>query len=241
MRVVGYIRVSTDKQAEEGLGLEVQEAELRRWAKAHGHRLVDVVRDEGRSGAADVAARPGLAEALAMLASGRRAVRPAGEPWAEALAVARLDRLARDLVLQEQLLAEVRRVGGRVMSCVAGEAGYLEDDPHDPSRALIRQVLGAVAQYERAMIRLRLMAGRQRKAERGGYAGGGRPFGYRTESAELVADVDEQATLERIHELRSAGASLRSIAQTLTDEGRRPRRAERWHPEVVRGILARTA
>lgn len=238
MRLVGYVRVSTDKQVERGLGLEVQERQLRTWARANGHRLVEIHRDEGKSGGTDMD-RAGLADALHAIRSTKRAVRPKG--WAEGVVVARLDRLARDLVLQEQLLAEIWRTGGQVFSVSAAESDYLTDDPQDPSRALIRQILGAVSQYERAMIRLRLMGGRQRKAERGGYAGGGRPFGYRTESAELVADVDEQTTIRRIHELHRSGASLRSIAHTLTEEGHRPRRAERWHPEVLRGILARTA
>ncbi len=53
------------------------------------------------------------------------------------IAVYRLDRLARDLVLQEQLLAEVRRMGGQLFTTSAAEAGYLADDPDDPSRRLI--------------------------------------------------------------------------------------------------------
>jgi DNA invertase Pin-like site-specific DNA recombinase len=74
---------------------------------------------------------------------------------ADALIVYRLDRLARDLVLEEQLLAEAWRMGAVVFSTSAGESAYLEDDPLDPSRRLIRQVLGAVNEYERAMIGLR--------------------------------------------------------------------------------------
>ena len=62
---------------------------------------------------------------------------------ADGLVVARLDRLARDLkVLQESLLGEVRRLGGEVFTTSAGEAGYLADDPDDPSRRLIRHVPG---------------------------------------------------------------------------------------------------
>ena len=57
-------------------------------------------------------------------------------------------------------------------STSTAEAGYLGDDPDDPSRTLIRQVLGAVSQYERSMIALRLRSGRRRKAQHGGYAFG---------------------------------------------------------------------
>src|SRR5205807_9208055 len=140
--------------------------------------------------------RRGLFDALEAISAGQGG----------GLVIYRLDRLARDLVLQEQLLADVRRMGAEVHSTSAGEAGYLADDPDDPSRALIRQILGAVSQYERAMIRLRMRSGRQRKAARGGYAGGRPPYGWRAEGRELVADADEQATLARIRELRAAGA-----------------------------------
>src|SRR5207244_2593385 len=99
------------------------------------------------------------------------------------LVVYRLDRLARDLVLQEQLLSEVWRMHGVVCSTSPSEDAYLapDDAGDDPSRALIRQILGAVAQYERGMIRLRLRQGKARKVARGGYAGGAPPFGFRAE------------------------------------------------------------
>jgi DNA invertase Pin-like site-specific DNA recombinase len=235
VRLVGYLRVSTDRQAEDGSGLEVQERAVRAWCRANGHRLVAVLTDQGVSGA--TADRPALAEALAMVKAGGDH-RAAGTT-AEGLVVARLDRLARDLVLQEQLLAEVWRIGGQVCSAVPGEAAYLEHDPDDPSRALIRQILGAVAQYERSLIRLRLQAGLRRKAELGGYTGGVPRFGSRVERGDYVADADEQRTLARIVELRRAGRSLRSIGEALESEGLRPRSSTRWHPQVLSAILAR--
>ncbi len=236
MRVIGYVRVSTDRQAERGLGLEVQEQALRKWAKANDHRLVGVCRDEGVSGSNGLGSRMGLADALELVRDGR----------AKGVVVYRLDRLARDLIVQEQVLAEVRRLGGEVLSTSGAEAGYLEDDPDDPSRKLIRQVLGAVSEYERSMVALRLRAGRQRKAERGGFAYGSPPYGFRAAKGDkgesvLVADTDEQATLARIAELHNAGASLRSIASTLEAEGHKPKRTKsvRWHPESLRRIVAR--
>ena len=59
MKLVGYIRVSTDRQAEEGLGLEVQEDSLRSWARSNGHRVAKVLRDEGISGSNGIETRVG--------------------------------------------------------------------------------------------------------------------------------------------------------------------------------------
>ena len=229
MKLVGYVRVSTDAQVERGLGLAVQERAIRAWDKAKRHRLAALTRDEGISGSNGLDSRRGLGDALAAIKEGR----------ASGLVVYRLDRLARDLVLQETLLAEVRRMGGHVFSTSAAEGDFLADDPNDPSRALIRQVLGAVSQYERSMIALRLRAGRRRKHERGEYAYGSPVFGQRVERGELVEDEREARTLARIAELAGKGRSLREIARTLDAEGLKPRRAAHWSAESVRRIVRR--
>lgn len=229
LKLAGYLRVSTDRQAEQGLGLEVQEQAIRAWAKANGHRITTWARDEGVSGSNGVATRIGLLDAFDAI-KGREVA---------GLVVYRLDRLARDLIVQEQLLAEVKRMGGQVFSTSEAEAGYLDDDPDDPSRKLIRQVLGAVSEYERAMISLRLRNGRRRKAEKGGFAYGAPALGYRAEGGALVEVAEELAVVERVRELVGAGESLRSIAEKLTAEGHRTKRGGQWHPETLRRIVAR--
>jgi DNA invertase Pin-like site-specific DNA recombinase len=228
-KLAGYLRVSTDRQAEEGLGLDIQEQAIRHWAKANGHRIVSWHRDEGVSGSNGIESRAGLPDALAAIK----------DCHAAGLAVYRLDRLARDLIIQETLLAEVRRMGGDVFTTSAAEAGYLADDPDDPSRKLIRQVLGAVAEYERSMIALRLRAGRKRKAERGGFAYGSPGYGYKAQDRELVPDSEEQEAVARMVDLRDQGASLRAIAAALTAEGYKPRHGGQWHAQTVRRVLAR--
>ena len=229
MKLVAYLRVSTDKQAEQGLGLDVQRQAVRAWAKEHKHRVVLWSVDEGVSGSNGLDTRDALPEALEAL----RERRAAG------LVVYRLDRLARDLIVQETLLAELRRVGADVFSTSAAEAAYIGDDPDDPSRKLIRQVLGAVSEYERAMVRLRLRSGRRRKAERGGFAYGSPPLGYKAEQRELVPVAIEQAALARIAELHAEGLSLRAIGETLDAEGFAPKRGGAWHPETLRRIVVR--
>lgn len=228
MKVVGYARVSTDKQAERGLGLQVQEAAIRAWAKANNHKLAKIFRDEGASGSNGLEHRVGLAQAFEALAD-----------KGMGLVIYRLDRLARDLVLQEQLLAEVRRLGAETFSTDGGEQGYLKDDPDEPSRRLIRQVLGAVAEYERAMITLRLRLGRRRKADRGGFAYGSPPYGWKARRGDLVPDPLEQEGLTMARDLRSQGRSLAVIGRKLEAAGHLPRRGGRWHPTSVKRILER--
>jgi DNA invertase Pin-like site-specific DNA recombinase len=224
MKLVAYLRVSTDAQAE-GLGLDVQTAAITAWARTYGHTLVGEFTDAGVSGSNGLDTRTGLANALALLRSNN----------ADGIVVYRLDRLARDLIIQEQLLAEARQHGWHVFSTSPSEGAYVEDDPGDPSRKMIRQVLGAVAEYERSMIALRLRSGRARKAQRGGFAGGAPPYGYAAVDGNLVEVAEEQAALARIRSDHGKGKSLRTIARTLNAEGVMPRRGRTWHP----GVLAR--
>ena len=226
--LIAYLRVSTDVQAE-GLGLDVQKAAITEWARAHGHKIEAEFTDAGVSGSNGLDSRTGLAEAFAALRNGD----------AKGIVVYRLDRLAQDLIIQEQLLAEARQRGWRVFSTSTGEAAYLQDDPGDPSRKMIRQVLGAVAEYERSMIALRLRSGRARKAQRGGFAYGAPPYGYAAVDGELVELAEEQATLSRIQRDHRYGKSLRAIAEALNADGVKPRRGRAWHPGVLARLMNR--
>lgn len=227
MRIVGYIRVSTRGQAEKGLGLDVQRRAIKSWAKANGHRVVAIHEDAGISGSNGVEDREGLPLALEDIQDGR----------AEALVILRLDRLARVLTVQEAILAKVWGMGAQVVST---ESGTIErDDPDDPMRTALRQIMGVIAQLDRSMVVKRLRAGRQRKAELGGFAYGSPHYGTQAKDGELVSDDREQATLARIRQLREQGESLRKIAEVLTAEGHRPKRAARWHAESLRKIVAR--
>ncbi len=156
---------------------------------------------------------------------------------AAGLIVARLDRLARKLHVQEAALAHVWQAGGMAFAVDSGP--ILRDDPDDPMRTAMRQMIGVFAELERSMIVKRMRDGRRMKAQQGGYAYGSPAFGLRAENRTLVPESGEQVTLERIRALHSEGRSLRTIAATLTEEGHRAKRSDRWHPESLRRIVAR--
>jgi DNA invertase Pin-like site-specific DNA recombinase len=224
MKAIGYIRVSSVTQLD-GYGLDAQEQDAKKCARAHGLKLIEVVRDEGISGSMEAVDRSGLAEALARIESGE----------AQVLIVARLDRLARRLTIQEAALAQVWRHGGRVIACDQGEVAH--DDPDDPMRTAMRQMMGVFAQLERGMIVARLRRGRQVKKDLGGYAHGRPPYGFRAEAGELVPVDEQQAVISRARKLSRDGQSLRQIAQTLDNEGHHPRTGGTWHPPMVARLL----
>lgn len=195
-------------------------------------RVATVHVDRGLSGKLGPDDRPGLAAALVAVEQGD----------ADGVVVHRLDRLARELHVQEAALARAWAAGGRVFEAVEGEVP--RDDPDDPYRRFVRQVMGAAAELERGMIAARLRTGRRRKRERGGYTGGPAvPFGQRVEGegrdARLVADPAHASTVATILQLRRAGLTLAAIANRLNAEGLAPARGARWYASSVRCVLQR--
>lgn len=232
MRLIAYLRVSSRGQVVDGFGLDVQRKAVRRWAKGAGHRIVGEYVDAGVSGATDAVDRPGLSEALQQLR------RP---PQADGMVVARLDRLARALTVQEAILALVWREGGKVYAADGDEV--LRDDPDDPMRTAIRQMSGVFAELDRRTTVKRMRDGRLAKAATGKKAAGAYAFGYeatgRGRDRDAGPRADEQVAVKRIVELRGVGESYRAIAATLDAEGLRPRRAASWSAMAVRNIAQR--
>lgn len=234
MKLVAYLRVSTIEQAEHGYGLAAQRAAIKAAAKAAGHRIVKWVADEGLSGALVADDRPGLYEALDLIATGK----------ADGLIVRDLDRLARAVTVQEAVLATIWQSPHSEVFTSTGLVA--RDDPDDPMRTAFREMAAVFAGLERRMIAKRLRDGRKAKAAAGGHATGSTPFGWRSEkrspenpNGRLVAVPAEQRALTRIRELTEDGASSRQIAAALTEEGHKTKRGGQWASATITRIINR--
>ncbi len=225
LRLVAYTRVSTKSQADRGLGLVVQRDQVRKWVKAEGHEIVAWTEDRGLSGSNGIEHRVGLLEAVQAIQDGA----------ADGLVVARLDRLARALHVQEGTLLKVWDNDGRVFAVDQGEV--LRDDPDDPLRTFVRQILGAVGQLDRAMISARLRAGQRAKKAQGGYYAGSPPFGWRAESGALVPDPDEQTTLKLMRRRRKSGHTFQAIADELNESDVSSKNGGVWSRQSVHRTL----
>lgn len=225
-----YLRVSGKGQVD-GYGLDSQEADCRKWAKANGHRITEVCPDEGLSGTLDSIDRPGLDCAMGRVRSGR----------VDGLLVPRMDRLARAITVQEAVLAVVWRDGGKVFAADTGEV--LPDDPDDPIRTLMRQMMGVIAEFDRRHTVKKLRDGRQAKQATGRKAVGdyayGTKGGGKGRERDAVPDADEQAVLDRIVQMRTDGYSYRRICAALEEEGVPTRRDGRWQPATVQRYARR--
>lgn len=219
-RVVLYVRVSTDEQA---LGPTAQRAAADRWCAARGASLVAVFEDVGVSGGAQLDKCAGLLDAL-------RALETEG---AGVLLVAKRDRLARDVMKA----AMVEQLASRVGATVASAAGEGEGD--DAAAVLMRTMVDAFAQYERAMIRGRTRAALAVKKAKGQRVGR-IPYGFKlgADGVHLERDAAETATIATVRALRADGATLAEIATTLQERGIAPREGGRWYPMRVSRVLA---
>jgi DNA invertase Pin-like site-specific DNA recombinase len=241
IRLVGYARVSTAAQSAHGVSIPAQEEALAAWCAEHGHELVATFAEEGVSGAEGLEGRFAFVEALDMIQSGA----------SDGLIVLELDRLSRDVIVQENLLRDVWAAGGRkretfAFSTKAAETEQLVNDPTDPTRKLVRVMLGAIAEWDREKIKLRLQAARRAKHQRGGYCGGPTVgYGQLVEGsgreAVRVPDPDLADVVSRIHELRADGETFNEIAEALNADGVRTAQGSSWFPTSVRRVALRVA
>lgn len=224
LKLIGYGRVSTAGQLD-GYGPAVQTKDLRAWAKTSGHALVGILFDEGVSGTVDADERPELSKALAMVAAGQ----------VHGIVAPNMDRIARELTVQEAALMVIWAHGGRVFTVDQGE--IVADDDDDPMRKFVRQVMGAAAELERGLIVKRLKSGRLAKKAAGGYAGGAPAYGQQAVDKTLKADPAEAAALARVQQMRDDGMSYRAIAAALNADGVPTKRGKQWQPNTVVRML----
>ena len=213
-QALAYLRVSGKGQVD-GDGFPRQQAAIEAYARNNGFRICRLFREEGVSGTKELENRPALQSLLAELNARKVSV----------VLIEKLDRLARDLMVQETIIGDLQRRGVRVVSTL--EPDLCSDDP---SRKLVRQVMGAIAEYERAMIVAKLAGARQRIRARKGSCEGRKPYGERK---------GERRTIERILALRATGVAMDTIAGTLNSEGLKPRSGKQWYGSSVRNVLLR--
>ena len=223
MKAIGYVRVSTLDQADNGVSCDMQTSKIRAMAEVQDADLVEIITDAGAS--AKTLRRPGMQKVLDLVTAGA----------VDAVIVYKLDRLTRSVKDLGELLDLFERHGVTLVSvCEALDTGTA-------AGRLVLNVMGSVAQWEREVV-----AERTREALASMKADGRRvgnvPFGYETagDGAHLVENPKEQRVLAIIRELREAGYTLRAIAAELNRQGHRTRRGSAWRHQYMDNLV-RTA
>lgn len=220
-QAIGYIRVSTEQQADEGVSLAAQRAKIEAWCELHDIQLMGIYEDAGVSGK-KVTNRPQLQAALACMAKDM------------ALVVYSLSRLARSTKNCIEIAEELKQRGCDLVSLTE------KIDTSSAMGEFFFTLIAALGQMERKLIAERTKAALAHKKAKGEkYAPV--PFGYSEIEGRLEVVQAEAQMVTEINRLRGEGNSMQSIADYMNEQGIKGKQGGRWYASSVRCILQRQA
>ena len=222
-QAIGYLRVSTIMQVEEGQSLDAQRAKIEAWAALNDYSVKALHRDPGLSGKA-MQNRPGLRAALQDCQKG------------DALVVYSLSRLSRSIRDTLEISDRLSRIGADLVSLSE------KIDTTSASGKMLFRLLSVMAQFESDQMAERVTMGMQHKKAMGGRIGT-IPFGYQLaeDGVRLIPDPKEQDILTAVRQHRETGLSLRAIVQRLAEQGYQSRTGQPFQlTQVARMVQRRT-
>ena len=220
MKAIGYARVSTRDQAQNGVSLEVQKFKIQAFCDAKDWELITVLADEGHS--AKNLNRPGMQQII----NGSR------KKQFDIVVILKLDRLTRSVKDLGYLVEDIFNKNGIAFSSL--------QDNFDTSTAngrMVMNMLATIAQWERDIISERTrdaMEYMKSKFRRVGAI----PFGYTIEGDKLSPTPDEMITVEKIVSLRNGGLSYQKISDYLNSNKIPAKQGGKWYPKTVKGVFS---
>lgn len=222
-KAVGYIRVSTEGQAEKGISLEAQRAKIEAYAALKDLSLVEIIEDAGIS--AKSLNRPGMQRLLDMVH--RKEI--------DSVIILKLDRMFRNTV---DALQTTQRFDKK------GVALHSIQENLDTQSALGRfyfTLVASLAEMERGVIGERTKMAMARKKEKGEVVSRFAPFGYSKDGNKLVASQWEQSALKLMRSLKEAGKSFQQVADALNAKGITTKNGGAWDRTRVFKIMKSAA
>lgn len=225
MEAIGYGRVSTEGQAQDGVSLEAQRAKIAAWCEAHDYTLVDVYTDAGLSGCRSDN-RPALQAALAHACKRKAAV--------VIYSLSRLARSTKDAITISERLA---KSGADLVSLSE------RIDTTSAAGKMVFRMLAVLAEFERDQVAERTRSAMAHLRRQGRRISRVAPFGYdlSADGRQLIPNAFEQKGLSLIRTLSAEGVGRRRIAAALTAEGIGSKTGAPWSPQAVKRILDRSA
>jgi len=216
---VGYIRVSTNGQVENGISLQAQHAKIRAWAEANDAELLNIFNDEGLSGSN--VDRPGLQQAL-QLVTERKA----------ALIVYSLSRFSRSTRDTLQIAESLDKAGGDLVSLSE------RIDTTTAAGKMVFRMMAVLNEFERDQISERTRMALAHRRSQGKKLGGIVPYGYTADGeGMLTKDVDEQRVIQRIVKRREAGWTLDRITRYLNGKNIPSKTGKQWYSQTVLNVI----
>lgn len=219
-KAIAYVRVSTEKQAEEGVSLDAQLAKIKAWASLNEYEIVDVYSDEGISGSS-LNKRDGMLKALSRVKKGM------------AFVCYSLSRISRDTVDTIQISRTIEKAGADLVSLSE------KIDTTGASGKMIFNMLAVLNQFERDQTAERTkLAMSFKKSKNQAYSP--TPYGYTRHGDDLVINVDEALNVVDIQDMFNQGVGYNEIARRLNNAGIPTKTGKQWRANTVYYLLQRT-
>lgn len=218
-----YTRYSPRRNAKDSESAATQEAQCREYAKARNWPVKSAHGDKALSG--KEVYKPGLEAAI-------QALRPG-----DVLLVYSRCRIARKLMLSLFVEEKVKGKGARIVAVTGDPVGG-----DGPEAVMLRQIIGAVHEYERKLIAARTKAAMLTKQQAGRKISRHLPFGYETDPKDKTRFVKceaEQRALKRAKALRAKGATWYGITKTLNEEHPGTSRGAKFNANTVKKFVER--
>ena len=217
MQIIGYVRVSTQEQVDEGSSLEAQQARIKGWCLANDYKLSGLYVDAGISGK-DTMGREGLRNALKAVKKGSAFV---------ACSLSRISRSTRDMLTIADTL---ENKGADLVSLNE------KIDTTSAAGKMVFKMLAVLNEFERDLVSERTKAVLAHKKAKGEQYGAV-PFGYRVVDGRLVEVKAELQILANITAMREQGKTLRYIAGQLNNQGIKGKNGGLWYASTISYIL----
>ena len=223
MKAIGYIRVSTMGQVEDGVSLDAQRAKVEAWAIANDAELLHIYTDKGISGCRGD--RPGLLKALDQVCKEHAAL--------VVYSLSRFSRSTRDTL---DMADRLDKAGADLVSLSE------KIDTTTAAGKMIFRMLAVLNEFERDQISDRTKAALAYKRHNGEKTGGLCPYGFDAHNGKLTPNLAERVVIDKIHVLRDRGYNYSRIARELNALGYKTKTGRTWYPQTVKNvILARKA
>lgn len=223
MKAIGYVRVSTEEQATEGVSLEVQKAKITAWCCLNDFQLISIYEDAGISGYRSKN-RPGLQAALKAACS-----------QGVALVVFSLSRLARST-------RDTIEITDLLNSANADLVSLSEKiDTTSAAGKMVFRMLAVLNEFERDQISERTKNALAHLRKQNRRISRRIPFGYSLadDQKTLIENSRQQVAIKLMIELRSEGLSLRKIGEMLVNKGFETQYGGKWTPATIKQIIDR--
>lgn len=219
-KAIGYVRVSTEKQVEEGVSIDAQISKINAWASLNDYELIHIYKDEGISGSS-LNKREGMSEALKHIKKGM------------AFVCYSLSRISRDTVDTIKISREIEQKGADLVSLSE------KIDTTGASGKMIFNMLAVLNQFERDQVSERTQVAMQfKKAQNQSYSP--TPYGYNKKGKNLVINEQEALNIRNIQKMFADGKGYAEIARILNAQNILTKTGKSWKSNTVFYLIKRT-